>query len=271
MSTTGGHWYTLDGKPCHTQPTKKGAKNPERATNITDAKRLRLLPAVSAITAMLDAPGLDHHKRRRVAEEAYDCPMSSFEDREEYIDFLLRKADEPMHLARQFGSALHAPLDAYYSENKTISDEERVKLPDGREMGLFSILQPAIKAIDGLELDIYGTERVVVSALGYAGTADMVASRDRLPVIVDYKTKATKEDEPIIVPFTYEMQIAAYWKAAFPLSGAPMSGFNLFISSTEPGRVEVRQYSNEQLTRAWDAFNACLELWKIVNTYRSEF
>jgi ATP-dependent exoDNAse (exonuclease V) beta subunit len=271
MITTGAHWYTLDGKPCHTQPTKKGAKKPERPTNITDAKLLRLLPSVSAITGMLDAPGLDYHKRKRVAEEACDCPMSSFEDREEYIKHLLKKADEPMQRAREFGSALHAPLETYYGQNKAISAEDRLKLPDGREVGLFSILQPAIKAVDDMGLQIQSTERILVSALGYAGTADMLAAKDGLPIIGDYKSKTTKEDEPIVVPFTYEMQIAAYWKAAFPLSGAPMSGFNLFISSTEPGRVEVHHYTNEQLTRAWDAFRCCLELWKIVNEYRSEF
>jgi hypothetical protein len=38
MSTESGHWYSLDGKPCHTQATKKGAKNPTRPTNLKDAR-----------------------------------------------------------------------------------------------------------------------------------------------------------------------------------------------------------------------------------------
>jgi hypothetical protein len=271
MSTTGGHWYTLDGKPCHTQPTKKGAKNPERPTNITDAKRLRLLPSVSAITSMIDAPGLDFYKRKRVAEAAYSCPVSSYENQSEYCAFVLKKAEEPMQLAREFGLSIHAPLDAYYGQNKAISDTEDVRLPDGREVPLRWFLGPVVAKLDAMGLEIQTTERIIVSELGYAGTSDMLAVKDGMPIVGDYKTKTTTDGEPIVSPFAYQMQIAAYWKAAFPLSGAPMSGFNLFISSTEPGRVEVHHYTNEQLTRAWDAFRCCLELWKIVNEYRSEF
>jgi hypothetical protein len=271
MSGESSHWYTLDGKPCHTQPTKKGAKNPERPTNINDAKLLRLLPSVSAITAMMDAPGLDFYKRKRVAEAAYDCPVSSHEDKKEYCSFVLKKADEPMLRAREFGSSIHAPLDAHYGQNKPISEADDIKLPDGREVPLKWFLGPVIQKVDGMGLEIYSTERILVSELGYAGTCDMLGTKDGMPIIGDYKTKTTTEGEPIVSPFAYQMQIAAYWKAAFPLSSAPMSGFNLFISSTEPGRVEPHHYSNKELTRAWDAFKCCLELWKIVNEYRSEF
>jgi len=54
MSIESGHWYTVDGKAAHTQPTKtKGAK-PIRSTTLADAKRLGLLPSVSAYTRMLE-------------------------------------------------------------------------------------------------------------------------------------------------------------------------------------------------------------------------
>ena len=59
MSTESGHWYSLDGKACHTQATKKGAKNPTRPTNLKDAREQKLLPSVTAYTKMLASPGLE--------------------------------------------------------------------------------------------------------------------------------------------------------------------------------------------------------------------
>jgi hypothetical protein len=60
---------------------------------------------------------------------------------------------------------------------------------------------------------------------------------------VDYKTKKTTEGEPIVPYPEQKMQIAAYWHAAFPVwLDSPMGGCNIFISSTEPGRVEAHWY-----------------------------
>jgi uncharacterized protein YodC (DUF2158 family) len=69
------------------------------------------------------------------------------------------------------------------------------------------------------------------------------------------------------------MQIAAYWKAAYPVwldSGSGMGGYNIFISSTEPGRVEAHWYDGEELEDAWKEFQvACLVLWKQAKKYES--
>jgi hypothetical protein len=89
---------------------------------------------------------------------------------------------------------------------------------------------------------------------------------------VDYKTKKTEEGEPIVTPYPEQkMQIAAYWHAAFPvwLDSPGMGGCNIFISSTEPGRVEAHWYDNEELEDAWETFKACLVLWKQAKKYES--
>jgi hypothetical protein len=76
-----------------------------------------------------------------------------------------------------------------------------------------------------------------------------------LPIILDYKTTKTEEGEPIVIYPAYQMQIAAYWNAAYPShSGSGMGGYNIFISSTEPGRVEAHWYDGEELEDAWKEF-----------------
>jgi hypothetical protein len=49
-----------------------------------------------------------------------------------------------------------------------------------------------------------------------------------------------------------------------------MGGCNVFISSTEPGRVEAHWYESEELEHAWeDLVKACLALWKQSKKYES--
>ncbi len=70
------HWYTTEGAAAHTQPTKKGAKNPFRATTIRDAKEQGLLPSITGILSVIDNPALNRWKMGKVAEYCYvtiDC------------------------------------------------------------------------------------------------------------------------------------------------------------------------------------------------------
>jgi hypothetical protein len=63
---------------------------------------------------------------------------------------------------------------------------------------LASIIDPALAVLRDLNLEVQSTERILTSRLGYAGTSDMLATKDGLPIIVDYKTKKTEEGEPIV-------------------------------------------------------------------------
>jgi hypothetical protein len=262
------HWYTREGLPCHKQPNKKNGG--DRDTTLHDAKRLSLLPSVTAITAIMANNGLDFYKKQAVAKAAYACPVSSFETEDEYISHVIKKADEPMQLAQDFGTLIHARLDSILGDNGSVAEGEMVMLPEGREVPLASIIDPALDVIHELNLEFRSTERILTSRLGYAGTSDVLAMKNGMPIIVDYKTKKTTEGEPIVPYPEQKMQIAAYWHAAFPVwLDSPMGGCNVFISSTEPGRVEAHWYESEELEHAWETFKACLALWKQSKKYES--
>ena len=267
------HWYTREGEPFH---KVRKADGEERDTTLADAKRFAtaktrfLLPSVTSITAIMANNGLDFYKKQAVAKAAYACPASSFETEDEYISHVLKKADEPMQLAQDFGTLIHARLDSILGDKGSVAEGEMVMLPEGREVPLVSIIDPALDVIRGLNLEFQSTERILTSSLGYAGTADVLAMKNGLPIIVDYKTKKTTEGEPIAPYPEQKMQIAAYWHAAFPpWVDSPMGGCNIFISSTEPGRVEAHWYESEQLEHAWETFKACLALWKQSKKYES--
>jgi len=263
------HWYTREGLPCHKQKKNDGG---ERDTHVGDARKQFLLPSVTGILEIITNPGLENHRRRAIAKAAYACPPSSFETEKEWTAHIMKKADEPGNLAKEFGTLIHARMDAIVSGRERLVESEMVVLPEGPEVPMSSIINPTLIVLNDLNLEVQSTERILTSRLGYAGTSDMLATKDGLPIILDYKTTKTEEGEPIVVYPTYQMQIAAYWKAAYPShSGSGMGGYNIFISSTEPGRVEAHWYDGEDLEDAWKEFVACLVLWKINKKYPSEF
>jgi len=80
-------------------------------------------------------------------------------------------------------------------------------------------------------------------------------------VILDYKTRKTKEGEKVTTYDGQGMQLAAYAVAQW---GEAMldkvTAANVFISTTEPGRMEVCKH--EDLRGEWEAFKAACVLWR---------
>ena len=117
MSLETGHWYTVDGQAAHAQVTKtKGAKSPTRPTTIADAKRLGLLPSVSAYTRMLAAPYLERYKMLEVAKACYNCPPAGGESYDDYARHILEKSGKDGSGAADVGTKVHAALDLYFTD-----------------------------------------------------------------------------------------------------------------------------------------------------------
>lgn len=95
-------------------------------------------------------------------------------------------------------------------------------------------------------------------------------------MVPTHNTKKTKVGESIYEPDQHAMQIAAYWQAEWgkehewviPPFGC---GYNVYISTTEPGRVEVVKHDDAKLRHAWHAFEHCLALWRWMNHYDPRF
>ena len=64
------------------------------------------------------------------------------------------------------------------------------------------------------------------------------------------------------------MQIAAYCMAKFNSIQYGACGANVYISTTEPGRVEIVTYDDITLDKAWGAFRSALHLWQYLKNYR---
>jgi hypothetical protein len=276
MSYDSSHWYDRKGFPCHTQPTKPGAKNPTRNTTIADAKKLGLLPSVSGITRMMSSPGLENYKLRQVAEVCFSRPPIGDEDLNGYQAYVLEKAGQPARDAADFGTIVHSAIEAVLAGKAWSGPQMATHPSTGQQMPVKAIIQPVIDLLGAKGVAVRCAEQVLTNQMGYAGTTDLVGSRERMTIICDFKTKRTSKDKPIECPSTYAMQLAAYRMALADMEGqshmlidAPCA--NIFISSTEPGRVEWYEHSVEELRAAWQAFQHCFGLWKWDNDYDPKF
>ena len=261
------HWYTKDGQACHTQLTKKGAKNPTRPTNIKDAKALGLLPSVSAYTKMLAAPGLERWKMGKVAEVCFANPPHPGEELDEYVRHMLDKSKEDGMGAADLGVMIHAAIESLLNGDSYV--DQLVKYKDDKTCMLSDMVKPAFAKVKELDITIRSAEKVLVNLNeGYAGTTDVVHSDSNSRGILDWKSKRTKEGEPIYPSETHPMQIAAYFAAAFddPEFTNP-NCMNVYISTTEPGRVDVVRYDRTTLIEAYKDFLCLTRLWRSQNKY----
>jgi hypothetical protein len=256
------HWYTRAGKACHTQPTKKGAKSATRATTITDARKMSLLPSVSAIIKMAAAPGLERWKQSQIIKACYECPPVMDEALEEYERHIFEAADKERDEAANLGTRIHAGIEKYWIDR---SEPE----PDIHD----SVIN-AVNAVLKLSINPVKNEQVVVSNLfGYAGTTDMIwrSLHDSSVGILDFKSCKTSADEPIVAKPSHAAQIAAYhmayWEPGSSDIPKDVVGHNVYISTTEPGRVEVVTHDYRTLRQEWEWFQACLVLWRHKNKY----
>lgn len=253
---SGNHWYTTEGMAAHTQPTKKGAKNPFRPTTIKDAKEQKLLPSVSSILKVVANPALDRWKMMKVAEACYKQPPIADESLDDYTRAILDKAFDEASNAADLGTRIHANIEATFSERTMPYTEPEA-------------MEPAIVALEkvksmGLSIEA-SEERVVCKRHGFAGTCDLLFKKDGICGAIDFKTTKTKQDDPIVTRFGQPAQIAAYLSAYWN-GGRGITelneGYNLYVSTTEIGRVDVVKYDHTTLQSEFDMFLNASAIWR---------
>jgi hypothetical protein len=266
MNLESSHFYTTDGLPCHTQPTKKGAKNKTRPTNVSDARKLGLLPSVSGITKMLDNPALRRYVAMETVKACYDCTPVGAETLEEYTAHIMDKAGKDAGQAADLGSVIHRALELRLTNDDAYAPDATIRMPDGGVRMAWEFVNPAIAALEKADIEVIESEKVLVNLdHGYAGTTDIKGFREEIPIIADFKTTRTKPGKPIEPRESHQMQLPAYWRAAY--GDGPMLGCNIYISTTEVGRVETHWWTEREMEEGWQAFLNCLALWKWVNKY----
>ena len=270
MAEKSSHWYAADGSAHHTVPVKS-KPGTYRPTTLRDAKELRLYPSVTTILGMFAKPQLEDWKFRQITDAAHASPPTASETTQEYHDRILERAYRQVQDAADAGTLIHKGAELALS-GLEYNQDAPVFLPSlNASFPLKTFIEPICRFVSDEEINVTGNElRLVNQAEGYAGTTDVAMRSKRGLGILDFKTRRTRAGKPCEAYDEQPTQIAAYHVAHYhsvPEPDSHVAGCNLYVSTTEPGRVAAVWYDGAKLAEEWRVLKNAAEIWRIRKGY----
>jgi hypothetical protein len=223
---------------------------------------LALLPSVTSIIGILDKPQLTRWKMREVAKAAIAIPgPQGDEPVERFADRAIEAAMSQVGEAADLGSRIHAAIENLMRGGAEEPSEE-----------LRPYVKPVLDWMRQVGVKVTHSEIVLVNAVhGFAGRVDALFTwGDAFGKmgILDFKTKKTKEGEKVEAYDEHTLQLAAYAATHYGAEHLQhVVAANLFISSTEPGRLEVVKHDKGKLVAAYEAFTQMCAVWRFRKGY----
>jgi hypothetical protein len=247
MIKESGHWYDKDGEARHTILSAKGEPRP---TTLRDAKKFGWLPSVTTVMKVLAAPELDRWKQQQVLMASLTLPRTPDETDEVYCARIMEDAFKQVSDAADLGTNIHAALENHFQG-----------IPYHPEMEPYVAPVRDWCAVNNVKF-LRHEVRLVNPEVGYAGTTDALVEINGVLHVLDYKSRKTKPDVKV-TPYGKEpMQISAYANIV-----KAKRGVNLYISTTEPGRIGEAFYDEETIEKEYEAFKLVVKLWQHQNKY----
>ena len=244
-SSESTHWYTRDGDPMYTVPSKKDGT--PRNTTLRDARERNLVPSVTTILNIAAKPGLNVWLQEQAILAALTLPRLPDELESVWLKRVVQDSKSQARDAADLGTEIHAAVQGFY---------------EGRKASAFPVhVQTCTNAIEGL----YGArnwvaERAFAHEMGFGGKVDLHCDG----IVIDVKTKDFDDPAKVIGYDEHLMQLAAY-RVGLGMPEARCA--NVFISRTNPDVVAVKEWAEEDLARGWKMFTALLFFWQHKNQY----
>ena len=243
-----GHWYRMDGSPSYTTTAKNGE---ERAYTLRDAKKDKdRVPSVTTVLRVAANEGLNKWIKSNLLMAAATLPRIEGESSDDWIKRVEEDAREQSQNAAALGTSIHASLEKAY---------EGLDWPWEHDPHVLTT-QDAVARHFGQQN--WSAERSFAHPLGFGGKLDLSSDE----VVIDFKTSAfdeTKKDSE----FGYDehlMQLASY---ALGLGIFEPRCANVYISTTVPGLVKIKEWSKEDIDRGLKMFLSLLNYWQVKNKY----
>lgn len=276
------HWYDKDGNPKY---TIKGVNGKIRPTTLRDARKLNLVPSVTTIMSVEDKPGLLTWKQQQLLKA---CIADPFDEEMYDEDFWKRKVITESELigksAADKGTIIHDALESWI-KTETYKNIENFSGDYSLSDFVDPVAEFLIERFMGVD---WVAEASFASSLGFGGKIDLHSrpTKDRRPIVLDYKTKDTDDRKKLVAYDQHHMQTAAYAKGleeigAFVIPGEEQETeqisynaeaaerYNLFISTHVPGMYELTESTDFQ--REFGMFSNLLQFWQLKNNYVPEF
>jgi hypothetical protein len=235
------HWYDKSGRPMYTVKAKDGT---DRPTTLRDARKHGYLPSVTTIMGVMAKPGLESWKMNQMMMAALTLPRADGEPEDQFISRIQKDSKEQAKQAAERGTAIHESLEKFYEGVMTSTHAEH-------QAGVDKAVREAFGDPE------WHTETAFAAKYGYGGKIDLY-SKDGDGIVLDFKTKEFTNGADIALYDELPMQLVAY---AMGLDIPHARCANVFVSVTQPGLVYVKEWTKEELNRAWRMFDALLVFW----------
>jgi hypothetical protein len=249
------HYYhtspELRGQPCYEVPKVKSEEM--RATNITDARKLGLVPGTTEVTGIIGKSGILPWHVGIIIDTIKDNPWTL--QREDYKKTINALAKPKLEEAMLRGTELHDKLEKYFKIKQLCETDKQFILP---------VYEDVCSRFPNHE---WVNEEGFAHPLGFGGKVDLHSKTDD-GIIIDFKTKAKDKLNDGMCYDDYAMQLAAY-RAGLQLPRAKC--YNLLISTVTPGLIHYRQYTEEELELGLEKFKCLLRYWQLTNNHDSSF
>jgi hypothetical protein len=244
-SSESTHWYTRDGDPMYTVPSKKDGT--PRNTTLRDARERNLVPSVTTILNIAAKPGLNVWLQEQAILAALTLPRGEAETESAWLKRVVQDSKAQARDAADLGTEIHAAIQGFY---------------EGQKASAFPIhVQTCTKAIESH----YGAkkwiaERAFAHEMGFGGKVDMHTDG----IVIDIKTKDFDDPAKVAGYDEHLMQLAAY-RVGLGMPEARCA--NVFVSRTNADLAVVKEWAEEDLARGWLMFTALLSFWQYKNQY----
>lgn len=260
----GSHFYYPDGTPCHQVPyaaSNKAKAGQTRDTNLTDAKKLGLLPSVTQLLRMLDKPGLNNWRCEMAVIAALTLPMEPGELPDDFARRIVKDADTMRDTAADLGRRLHRAAEdyarAFSGLAPAVTPEEDLAPFVGHLEAWFD---------QNIETVISVEEVVVSLEHGFAGMRDLKAIHKTHGLVhVDFKTQGVKPGKSVMFYREWLLQLAAY-QIADP-DQEPSKLLSVGINSKQPELSVEHVWPEDEVDRAERSVKLIAELWRIEKNY----
>jgi hypothetical protein len=240
------HWYTRDGVPQYTVPSKKDGS--PRSTNLRDARELNLVPSVTTILGVAAKPALTLWLQKQVLLSALTLPKKDNEKEDDYIARIIQDSKEEGKRAADAGTDIHGAIQSFYEGGHSQQHSHTVE-----------------KVHDALQTHFnrreWKCEHSFAHELGFGGKCDLYTPAG---IVIDIKTKEFTDPSKVEAYDEHLMQLAAY-RVGLGIPDARAA--NLFVSRNVPGLVKIVEWDQSDLNRGWEMFLSLLKFWQLKNKH----
>jgi hypothetical protein len=202
-------------------------------------------------------PGLDVWKNEQLLLAAMTLPRRAEETEKEFIARVVADSKETGKKAAKEGERIHESIESWFKGKKDVAHKAIAMAFEKEILGHFKTSP----------LQQWLPERSFASDLGFGGKVDLFCEADQhapAGIVLDVKSKEFGPDDKVEAYDEHLMQLAAYRNGL----GLPRARCaNVFVSRTHPGLVRIHEWTEEDLPRGWEMFQALLRFWKLKNNF----